>query len=191
MTTELKLKICKMCGKEFYAENGHTKYCSNECKKTAYKIQQKGYAGKRNAVKEPIICLHCGKEFMPRNGNQIYCSRECTVLYHRKLNKPTSKEKKCAICGKEFTPTYHNQKYCSDECRRKKVYQYHKKPIDNVEKPKEKKLSPASKRWAKMSTDELIREMNYYGLNYPQTQVMALNNTLPEDFGLKRKRCKK
>ena len=187
--TKLKLKICNVCGKGFYAENGHTKYCSDECKKTAYKNQQKGYAGKRNAVKEPIICLHCGKEFIPRNGNQIYCSRECTILYHRKLNHPQI-ERTCARCGKLFTVTGTNKQYCSDECRKKKEYRYSIKIVKDDKTNPKKKISPASKRWAKMSWERLTEELLYYGIKYRDAQVMAENNTLPKEFGIKRKRCK-
>ena len=194
ITEGLKSKTCKVCGTEFYAENGHTKYCSDECKKTAYKKQQKEYAGKRNAgernvVKEPIICLHCGKEFIPRSGNQIFCARECSTLYHRRLNNPP-KERTCARCGKVFTVTKSNQQYCSDECRKKKEYRYSKKIVNDDKTNPKKKISPASKRWAKMSWERLTEELLYYGIKYRDAQVMAENNTLPKDFGIKRKRCK-
>lgn len=127
---------------------------------------------------------------MPTNGNQIFCTRECTTLYHRKLNQPASKEKICPKCGKKFIPLYPNRKYCSDECKKK--YQYKKNPIEEVkEKPKEKKISPASKRWAKMDWQDLTKELDYYGIRYRDAQRMAENDTLPKDFGLKRKRCKK
>lgn len=195
-------KRCEWCGKEFTPEYRHTKYCSSECKKASYDDLQRKYAEKRGAKRiyperakpikterETLICLNCGKEFVPRNGNQIYCSKECTVLYHRKLNHPP-KERTCARCGKLFTVTGTNKQYCSDECRKKKVYKYSIKIVkDAKEKPK-KKLSPASKRWAKMSWERLTEELLYYGIKYRDAQVMAENNTLPKDFGIKRKRCK-
>lgn len=48
-------------------------------------------------------------------------------------------------------------------------------------------MSPASRRWATMSWYDLTKELDYYGLRYPDAQLMAQNNTLPEDFGLNRK----
>lgn len=191
-------KTCALCGKEFFTKFKQTKYCSDKCKISAYEKQQKGYAElKPKSTKKiqkvelkPRNCLHCGKEFVPTNGNQVYCSKECCVQYHRKLNQPASKEKICLRCGKKFIPIYANRKYCSDECKKK--YQYKKNPIEEVkEKPKEKKISPASKRWAKMSWERLTEELLHYGIKYRDAQRMAENDTLPKDFGLKRKRCKK
>ena len=196
-------KKCEWCGKEFTPKHKNKKYCCSKCSREAYLELQRQYAEKRNAEKpiiipkptpiesdkEPIICLHCGKEFIPRSGNQIFCARECSTLYHRRLNNPP-KERTCARCGKLFTVTGTNKQYCSDECRKKKEYKYSKKIVeDDKEKPK-KKISPASKRWAKMSWERLTEELLYYGIKYRDAQVMAENNTLPKDFGIKRKRCK-
>jgi hypothetical protein len=41
-----------------------------------------------------------------------------------------------------------------------------------------------------MSWDEVVRENMYYGLRYPDSQIMAYAGTLPEDYGLKRKKAK-
>lgn len=49
-------------------------------------------------------------------------------------------------------------------------------------------MSPASRRWATMSWYDLCKELDYYKLKYRDAQLMAQNNTLPEDFGLRRKR---
>ena len=75
-----------------------------------------------------------------------------------------------------------------------KTYQYQKDDGVEAFKPQPKpiaKLSPASRRWARMNWLELTKELDYYGITYPQSQIMKENNTLPEEFGLKRKKAKK
>lgn len=64
---------------------------------------------------------------------------------------------------------------------------------ENMKKLKKlaKHFSPASQRWIMMPWVELTKELDYYGITYPQSQVMKENNTLPEDFGLKRKKVNK
>ena len=61
------------------------------------------------------------------------------------------------------------------------------------EKPKKRKretriVSPASQRWAQMSWYDLTKELLHYKMRYGESQARAYNNTLPHDFGLKRKR---
>lgn len=56
------------------------------------------------------------------------------------------------------------------------------------EKPKKtretRNVSPASQRWAKMSWYDLTMELLRYNISYSDSQAMAYNNTLPEDFGI-------
>ena len=68
---------------------------------------------------------------------------------------------------------------------KKREYEFNKNY--GLEKPAEtdvSRLSPAAQRWAKMSLDNLIRELDKWGLTYKQAQLMVKNGTLPEEFGL-------
>lgn len=81
--------------------------------------------------------------------------------------------------------------------RKRYKYSYRYNKHEGLEdKPKEvkretQKVSPASQRWAQMSWFDLTKELMHYKMSYGQSQAMAENNTLPEDFGLKRKRGKR
>ena len=86
-----------------------------------------------------------------------------------------------------------NQRWVNKRNPYKKTYEYQKDDGVEAFKPQPKpieKLSPASQRWAKMSWADLTKELLYYGIKYKDAQLMAERNTLPEDFGLKRKKAK-
>ena len=176
-------KKCVWCGEKFFAENRQKKYCSVSCRNQACYEVTKERAKSKYPPKE---CKHCGKEFVPRDIRQIYCSKECSAIHNRLKYQALAEERKKAR---------EESKRLEAEMRKnepKKEYQYRK--YDGIEVPQPKpieKLSPASKRWAKMSWMELTKELQYYGLRYPDAQLMAKNNTLPKDFGLKRKKAKK
>ena len=53
---------------------------------------------------------------------------------------------------------------------------------------RQQNFSPASLRWANMPWGELTSELARYHMTYGESQTMAYSNTLPENFGLKRKR---
>lgn len=76
--------------------------------------------------------------------------------------------------------------------RRHGSFRFNFKTPEEIEGPKPKVLSsltsPASRRWAKMPWKELTLELMYYKMSYPESQLRAENNTLPKDFGLKRKK---
>ena len=110
----------------------------------------------------------------------------------------------CKRCGK---PCESNKAWYCDECRdvairetrernneskrvQRRIENENKVALAKKKKREKAMSSPASKRWASMSWTELSKELLYYGLRYPDAQVMAQNNTLPKDFGLKRKKAK-
>lgn len=172
-------KVCVWCGAEFETEHRGTKYCSLSCRQSAADEQRVKSVENRKPKHEPKECLHCGKEFIPRDGRQIYCCTECATQRYRLEYKSLAEERKKDKAEKKKKP--------------KKPYYKKNDGIEEV-KPQPKpiaKLSPASRRWAKMSWADLTKELLYYGLRYPDAQVMAQNNTLPKDFGLKRKKAKK
>lgn len=84
---------CKVCGKIFPSASASSKYCSDKCRKNAYKC----------------ICKRCGKEFTSSSSYNQYCSDECR-------NKAVVLELTCKVCNKSFE-SYSNTKYCSFKCR--------------------------------------------------------------------------
>ena len=192
--TKAGKKKCENCGKTFLATHGGEKYCSDSCRGTANISRAIASYERRKKPLLPRKCANCGIEFQPRHGSQKYCSKTCNNENRRK----TVGIMICPVCKKEFMPTTFNQKYCSKECGKtiwtttkyEYDYEYEYKKYAGVEKKpkKEKKYASAAvKRWAKMNTDDLLRELAYYGIKYKDAQLMAQNDTLPEDFGKKKK----
>ncbi len=188
------IKVCPICGKEFETTKTKVKYCSSVCACKSKSIKAVKYVKRVQHV--PKTCEECGKEFIPKSKLSRFCSEDCKRIYAAKKRKRNIQPKACASCGKEFTPNSNYAKYCSNECRREGTrrawksgkYQYDKD--DGIEKPKKEnsaKKSPAQRRWEKMSWKELSAECARLHLSYGQAQVMAMNGTLPEDFGLKSK----
>lgn len=188
-------KVCATCGEEFETSNSVTKYCSDECRRKARRKTSREYA--RTVVYPPRSCEECGKEFTPRAKNSRFCCTECSVQYHkRKHLKGGLAPKKCAVCGKEFTPNSASAKYCSDDCRKRAQQMKGTKPFaeENTEVIPQKRmagLNAAARRWAKMSWTEVTLENEYYGFSYKESQIRAYAGTLPEDYGLKRKKALK
>lgn len=153
-------------------------------------------------------CLYCGNEIISTRKGKKFCCSQCGVRWHNEHKpKPIHEVKNCVICGKEFTAYNKNQVTCGGkdckkihlknkqiEGKKNGTIKYKYKKDEGMENPKPKALSsltsPASKRWASMSWKELTIELDYYGLTYKQSQLMAEKNTLPEDFGIKRKKGK-
>ena len=89
----------------------------------------------------------------------------------------------------EYTLKKRGYFWC-DECRKEAQRMLNTKRLEDA-MPQHKvvaKLNRAAKRWATMSWEEVTRENEYYGLRYPDSQIMEYNGTLPEDYGLKRKK---
>lgn len=109
-------RICRICGKPFFAKTANQIFCSPECYDS------------RHHPKKPMQrkrCPICGKEFETTNSLAKYCSEECKVA-GRQENDRKSKQRRmgrkqpeiraCLICGKEFKPKAGNQVCCSLEC---------------------------------------------------------------------------
>ena len=172
-------KVCPICGCEFETTSSTAKYCSKVCVCKARSIRSGKYA--KRASHEPRACIECGGEFIPKSKASRFCCKDCYKAYYAKLQVKPYKTKVCEICGKEFTPNSSSAKYCSDECRKeaqkkahkKGAYQYNKEAETPVPQKRGTPKSPASRRWASMSWDKLIRENDYYGLRYRDSQLMA------------------
>jgi hypothetical protein len=72
----MKLKKCKLCGREFYAFNGE-EYCT--------KTHEKIATGKLPATSvKKRICAECGKEFITTNARRRYCCVDCQEAHMKK-----------------------------------------------------------------------------------------------------------
>jgi len=199
------MKICEYCGKEFEPKQQRSKYCSRLCQVYGCRSQEK-----------KSICQCCGREYIQQHGREKYCSDDCRIKVINEKKKEaynkstlTGKPKICEECGKEFFPHSEKQRFCCKSCsskhnrkdqlkRKKKrgprLYGYQKNTGVEAPKPKPKqieKLSPASQRWASMSWWDLTLELDKFGLTYKESQIMAKNNTLPKEFGYKKRGRKK
>lgn len=95
-------KVCKNCGKIFYAKKIETEFCCRECYNEYCKTT--GYLKKGNANKIEVVCAECGKhEFVPASRARKYlcCSKECLGKYNSKKYN-TQVEKECPICHTKF-----------------------------------------------------------------------------------------
>lgn len=108
MTTDMRRKICKKCGKVFDAPTTYTYYCS-ECHKQA----------KLDTYYRPRTCRICGITFdgPPR---ACYCP-DCREIARRNTAKRARKNKGsrplgsvdlCARCGQPYIVNSGQQKYC-------------------------------------------------------------------------------
>lgn len=196
-------KICAHCGKEFETTNSTIIYCSKTCAEEVRRAKALAYSQSKRIVLDDKPCDFCGEMFTPRTKRGRFCCEECKKKYHAMKVKDGISErvyapKICARCGKEYIPTTGSSKYCGDECRNAAASHYWKKytgmPVDvDSAEPCEKviaKLNRPAKRWAKMSWTDVTLENEYYGFSYKESQIRAYAGTLPEDYGLKRKKAK-
>lgn len=195
--SKVEEKECLICGRTFLPSRNGVKYCSDVCRMKAADNQRQESIKRKQVEKNPIKCKNCGEEFLPRHRNQLFCCKKCGEVYRYehapKKERTGYKPRKCVICGKEYIPTTGQQKYCGVECSKEAIrrnhskYQYSKKPPKET-KPKtpKRKMSPASRRWEKMSLQERAIECTRHHISYGKAQVAATNNTLPEDWGLHR-----
>lgn len=92
------MRECAICGKPFDSNYPTAKYCSDACKKEAYRLWVKNFRDARDAeyAKTLLTCPICGKQFPKEKGKrQVYCSRECKKVVDAK-NKRKYKEKQRA-----------------------------------------------------------------------------------------------
>ena len=80
---KLKIKICEVCGKEFYSSHKEQRTCSQKC------------GAKLHSTDEIVTvkCLNCGKEFQAKkSANRKFCGLSCTAKYtHRRKKKDCAK----------------------------------------------------------------------------------------------------
>lgn len=68
---------CTVCGKIYMARSHGRKFCSEACKKRAYREKDLENMGLPAAGGSHRICAHCGRPIVNRPGATKYCSVEC------------------------------------------------------------------------------------------------------------------
>ena len=82
-------RICEYCGKEYWPNKHHQKYCCKLCGQRDFTAKNKA---RDKSVKEghnfyKTTCVECGKEFWPVGPAQVVCSDECRKKRQKKLAK--------------------------------------------------------------------------------------------------------
>jgi hypothetical protein len=132
------VNTCAICKTSFETEWVKAKYCSNDCKKKAEKIQQRAkyYRKKARIEKDPLkkrkylkmsemgtkaFCANCNAIFETFGQNKKYCSDKCQKEVIR-IYKNQEVYKECRDCGKLFyLEGKGGYRYCK-ECRNKTKY---------------------------------------------------------------------
>lgn len=114
---------CPVCGTTFVKHAATKVYCSDRCKKKAYREAQ-----------DPSMreCAVCGKSFRA-TGNARTCSGACSAALRDDQQRRARQRKRerrdaeraslgfastaCPSCGTTFTPKRSNQIYCSRSCQ--------------------------------------------------------------------------
>jgi len=102
------IKICNVCGAEYYSRKHGSKYCSKKCV----------YLGrpKRQKVRIDVSCKGCGKTFGAkksevRRGKSNFCSKTCLASFRKRIRTII-----CEKCGVTFERHNTHRRYCSREC---------------------------------------------------------------------------
>jgi hypothetical protein len=187
-------KICKICGKTFFARVHNQLCCRPECSLQNAKNHEKARHGNLKKVKEKI-CPICGKKFTGNVISRKYCCEECSQIARKRREQKrldrvrgrAMEVRFCEICGNRLSRA--QKSYCSKECwakARKKIKQ-NESDIWAKERAKEKheketRIKSLSKKCTKyflerfagsesmLSIVEVMRQCkaNGYGNNYGQ-----------------------
>ena len=104
-------KTCERCGNKYRTGNGKAKYCSDTCRKEAYKQKQKEWREQNpDYMKEwhknnPEYQKEWAK-IHPHYGRDRSRKQRGTIEYNRE----------CEVCGKSFISPFSYALTCSKEC---------------------------------------------------------------------------
>lgn len=84
--------ICKTCGKTFTQTHHRQKYCSDDCRNKARKIQNKNNQvqwRKKQNKKILVKCKWCGEYFVrtEQSTRKFFCSEKCRKEMDKKCNR--------------------------------------------------------------------------------------------------------
>ena len=122
------VKNCEMCGKPFTAKHKNRRFCSDACRRLAYRKQPKLHLENEDGpVLRSFTCARCGKLVKVTSlydRRKKFCSSHCERLYWKHSGDTHLKEVcrtfRCRQCGKAVTitdPHSRRRVFCSDLCR--------------------------------------------------------------------------
>ena len=122
-------KICEWCGNEYYTGNGKAKYCSDKCRKEAYKEKQRQWRAEHPDYLKKWHDDHPDyqKEWdakHPHYGRDRSRKRRGTVIYKRV----------CVVCGQPFETPFPYALTCSKECSKMLHRDRHDHRLDRLKK---------------------------------------------------------
>lgn len=107
MTKKKFDKKCKNCGKTFTAMNVRKEHCSNACKLSFYRKNNKKIFRKR--------CKECGRYFKSPLYKTRFCSPSCVATSKNRIG--TGKSLKCKQCSENFKQKHKRHIFCSSYCK--------------------------------------------------------------------------
>lgn len=162
-------KSCLNCSKPFKSRRSTAKYCSNACKTSYNREQQKEVFFKE--------CEVCKTDFHTTNTRKKYCSEKCRRK-NAVNNRPKYKRKKyskvCPTCNTSFKCKKIDRTYCKQSC------QPSHKEAKKLRKRTERQCKLSVESWADISKYKESRPKNMeldhiVPLNHPD--VCGLHNT--------------
>ena len=86
-------KVCKLCNAQFLTGCWDKKYCTRECKLSAFTT---GFADYDCGYAR---CKHCGVEFKKKHLRHVYCSDSCKATYTREHRKVPTEQQYHRVSG--------------------------------------------------------------------------------------------
>lgn len=118
------VKICNVCGCEYFSYQKGSKYCSTSCsgksESNISKLQKMSIIPRKSKPKKgrslkQFICVNCNSEFFKTKKTKT-CSEKCHKDYMAKVMSKNLPKKKCLNCGTEYKSYNKNSKFCNYEC---------------------------------------------------------------------------
>ena len=121
--------VCACCGRPFTAHRRTQRFCSEACRRKAYRKQpgRPAHEVGQGAVLRVFTCARCGRLVLVTDGNdhrRKFCSSHCERMYwkHKKNVPPKEVHRTfvCRQCGKTVTvtdPRARRRVFCSEACR--------------------------------------------------------------------------
>ncbi|WP_143747171.1 MULTISPECIES: hypothetical protein [Megasphaera] len=121
--------ICPVCGKEFTADRSTQRYCSDLCRRYAYRHRDEAPPAQRACGKtvRSFRCLRCGTlvSVTNRADKRVkFCSPRCERLYWKHSEhaacQAVVRTFSCRQCGRTVTVTEAKDRrtaFCSADCR--------------------------------------------------------------------------
>lgn len=110
------MKLCKICGANFFPKDSRGLYCSRVCSNEARSQRDR----KRRLPILEKLCVACGGLFKTARASQKFCCKACKIqvdkLKIKKIIRPPQRSKICTECRVSFIPSRIDQLYCSHKC---------------------------------------------------------------------------